>query len=389
MTTTESNAAGAEVVVIGGGVEGCSIAWHLAKTGARVTLLERWEIASAASGASAGGVRHQGRDPREFPLAFRAIERWKSLEVELGADLSYRRQGHLTTIEHEEDLPGLVESTEAQIARGLDIRVIFPDELRSLSPSISRTVIAAAFSPNDGHANPAATTRAFAAAAARYGATIRTGGHVPSLVKTGGRIIGVETDKGAVAADVVVLAAGAWSKDLAETVGVELPIRADGFQAMTTKPAPRKLDQVIGSKRRLISLKQLPDGRYLLGGGWPGLFTLDFPRGRSLPESQTGNVEAAVGVFPPVALTAIEQAWLGIEAVATDEVPIIGPVDGIDGLVIAAGFSGHGFALSPAVGAAVATLITTGKIPVELADLTLARFGTSDRPEPFETQRVG
>src|SRR3954462_9990823 len=117
-----------DVAVIGGGVEGCSIAWHLARAGVSVTLLERWQIASAASGASAGGVRHQGRDLREFPLAFRAIDRWRTLEAELGTDLSYRRGGHLTTIEHEDDLPALITSTELQAALGLDICVIFGDE---------------------------------------------------------------------------------------------------------------------------------------------------------------------------------------------------------------------------------------------------------------------
>src|SRR6478735_2844177 len=121
-----------EVVVIGGGVEGCSIAYHLAKRGAKVTLLERWEIASAASGASAGGVRHQGRDRREFPLAFRAIERWRKLETELGADVSYRRDGHLTTIEHDADLSDLRTSIASQAAAGLDIRLVQGEELRAI-----------------------------------------------------------------------------------------------------------------------------------------------------------------------------------------------------------------------------------------------------------------
>ena len=108
------NAGQYDVVVIGGGVEGCSIAWHLTLAGARVGLLERWEIGAGASGASAGGVRHQGRDLREFPLAFRAIERWLTLENELNANVDYRRDGHATTCEHEEDLPELAKSVLVQ-----------------------------------------------------------------------------------------------------------------------------------------------------------------------------------------------------------------------------------------------------------------------------------
>lgn len=363
-----------DIVVIGGGVEGSSIAYHLAKTGARVTLVEKYDIAAAASGASAGGVRHQGRDVREFPLAFRAIERWRTLEEELVADLSYRRDGHLTTIELEEDLPALTASVAAQSVLGLDIRVVSGEELHYLSPGISPSVLAAAYSPNDGHADPTATTRAFADSAARYGATVVTGGSVTRLSLSGGRIAGVETDRGSIAADQVVLAAGAWSAGLAADIGLKLPVNAQGFQAMTTKPAPPLLRQVMGSVRRLISLKQLPDGRYLLGGGWPGEFTLDRPRGTTLPVNRDGNREAAIGILPAVAGVEIADAWLGIEAVAVDEVPIIGPIDGIDGFVVATGFSGHGFALSPAVGESVAELITTGSLPPSLADLTYARF---------------
>src|SRR5688572_27963891 len=118
------NAPPTEVVIIGGGVEGSSIAYHLTRAGARVTLLERWGIAAGASGASAGGVRHQGRDLREFPLAFRAIERWLHLEQELAADLHYRRDGHATTIEDEADLPILQDSVQLQRAHGLDIYVV-------------------------------------------------------------------------------------------------------------------------------------------------------------------------------------------------------------------------------------------------------------------------
>jgi sarcosine oxidase subunit beta len=379
----------AEVVVVGGGAEGCSIAYHLAMEGVRVTLVERWEIGAAASGASAGGVRQQGRDLREFPLAFRAIERWRTLETELAADLGYRRGGHLTTIEDIADLPALADSIAAQAATGLEIRLVQGDELRSIVPGIGSTVIAGAYTPNDGHANPGATTRAFAAAAARRGARPVTGRRVTGIAVEAGRVHGVETDAGSIAADVVVLAAGAWSAGLAAPLEIALPLTPQGFQAMTTTPAPAQLTPVMGSVRRMISLKQLPDGRYLLGGGWPGAFDLSAPRGQSIPENQQGNREAAIGILPAVAAVEIAEAWLGIEAVAADEVPIIGPVAGIDGLVVAAGFSGHGFALSPVVGERVATLITSGTVPPELADLSLARFANGTPSVSVAGQRTG
>ena len=214
--------AGYDVVVVGGGVEGCSIAWHLARAGVRVAVLERWQIASAASGASAGGVRQQGRDLREFPLAFRAIDRWRNLEEELNANLDYRRNGHATTCEHEADLAELAKYVLIQRSAGLDLALVEGDDLRQLIPGIAPTVIAAAYSPEDGHANPAKTTQAFADAARRFGATIQTDTEVTAVTKRGDRVTGVETSAGPILADTVVLAAGAWSGELATGIGVDL-----------------------------------------------------------------------------------------------------------------------------------------------------------------------
>jgi sarcosine oxidase subunit beta len=363
-----------DVAVIGGGVEGCSIAWHLALAGVRVGVFERWQIAAAASGASAGGVRHQGRDLREFPLAFRAIDRWRTLEVELSADLEYRRNGHATTCEHEEDLPELAKSVLIQRSAGLDVQLVENDDLRTLIPGIGPTVIAAAFSPNDGHANPTMTTQAYANAAIRLGADIRTAVEVTSISVHGGRVTGIETSEGSILADTVVLAAGAWSAGLAAGIGIDLHVSPDGYQAMTTFPTEPHLTQVLGSMRRMISLKQLPDGRYLLGGGWPGAFSLNEPRGTTIEENITGNHAAGSALIPQVGSAVIDQAWLGIDAHGHDEVPVLGAIDGIDGLVVATGFSGHGFALAPAVGEAIAGLITTGASPIDIDALAHSRF---------------
>jgi sarcosine oxidase subunit beta len=363
-----------DVVVVGGGVEGCSIAYHLARAGVRVRLLERWQIAAAASGASAGGVRQQGRDLREFPLAFRALDRWRTLEEELNADLDYRRNGHATTCEHEADLAELAKYVLIQRSAGLDLQLVEGDELRMLIPGIAPTVIAAAYSPEDGHANPTRTTQAFADAAKRLGATIQCGVEATGLAMQGDRVIGVETTDGPISTGTVVLAAGAWSGEIAKSIGLNLHISPDGYQAMTTFPADPHLTQVLGSMRRLISLKQLPDGRYLLGGGWPGNFSLVAPRGETIEENITRNFEAGAALIPQLGAAVIDHAWIGMDAHTHDEVAVLGEADGIDGLVLATGFSGHGFAISPAVGEAIAGLITTGQSPIDIDALSLSRF---------------
>src|SRR5690606_17280236 len=155
----------ASFLVVGGGVVGTSIAWHLARRGADVSLIESRSIAAVASGASAGGVRQQGRDPREMPLAIAAIARWKNLEDELEADVHYYRHGHLQVYETPEGVAAGIESIADQQALGLQIELVEGAALRELAPGLADHVIAGRYTANDGHANPGLTTKAFAAAA--------------------------------------------------------------------------------------------------------------------------------------------------------------------------------------------------------------------------------
>ncbi|HEX5501719.1 MAG TPA: FAD-binding oxidoreductase [Thermomicrobiales bacterium] len=373
-----------EVVVIGGGVIGTSIAYHLAAAGAAVTLLERRAIAAGASGASAGGVRQQGRDLREMPLAIRSIAKWATLEDELECDLDYRRQGHLTLIERAGQLPALAASVAEQRAAGLALDLVTGDDLRALAPAVSSHVYGGSYTAADGHANPMLTALGFAEAAKRRGAVVRTGVGVTGLAVAGGRVTGVETNAGPLAADVTVLAAGAWSAGLARAVGLALPLEPMGLQMLVTAPAPHCLDQVVGCVGRPLSLKQLPSGGFLIGGGWPGDVLLD--RDVALPraESVAGSAAVARDIVPRAGAVALERAWVGIEARAADDVPILGPVDGLAGLVVAAGFSGHGFALSPIVGQLIAELIVEGAPSIPLDALHLDRFAgaTPAAPRP-------
>jgi sarcosine oxidase, subunit beta len=363
-----------EIVVIGGGVTGCSIAWHLAARGARVTLLEQGALASGASGASAGGVRQQGRDLRELPIAIRAIARWGRLEEELDADLHYRREGNLMAIEREEDLPSVEASVAAQREAGLDLRIVTGDDLRELAPGLAGTVIAGTYAANDGHANPILTTHAFARAAAREGAKVRTGTAVAGIEVAGGRVTGLETTAGPVGCDHLVLAAGLWSPLLAGPLGVELPITAFAPQMIATAPMPYSLRQVLGARSRMLSLKQVPSGNYVIGGGWPG--DVDLPAGIATPrlESILGSIRDASAVWPALAGATLERVWVGVEALVADEVPILGPLPGIDNLTVAAGFSGHGFALSPAIGELIAGQILDGDPALPLDALGFERF---------------
>lgn len=363
-------------VVIGGGVIGSSIAYQLAKRGAPVTLLEAREVACAASGASAGGVRQQGRDPRELPIALRAIAMWPGLREELDADLEYYQQGHLTVVADEARLPWLEARVAEQRAAGLDVFMLYGDDLREVAPGLADTMLAGAYCPTDGHAQPITTTKAFARAAVRNGATLYEHTPVTGLVIDGGKVRGVETPRGIVGADAVVVAAGAWSPQIAALAGLTLPIEVAAPQMMLTTPLPHALDPVVGCVGVLLSLKQLRYGNYLIGGGWPASVYMqrEQPIGMNRAESMRGSAAASSSVWPILRQTRVLRAWAGLEAVAADEVPILGAVPGIDGLYLATGFSGHGFALAPYIGVLLADLITTGSTAIPLDSLAITRF---------------
>ncbi len=380
-----------DVIVVGGGIIGNSIAYHLSRQGRQVLVIERSDIAvsPAASWASAGGVRRQGRHPAEAKLAIEAIERWKTLEQELEADLHYHCGGNLLLAVSDTEAEQLSTFVAFQQELGFsDVRLVDRTEALSLVPGLNDRVVAGSFSPSDGRADPVHTTRAFATAAQRHGATYWTGTSTWGFLVHPEHIIGVQTDRGEVRAEHIALAAGAWSDELAESIGLRIPIRTRALQMILSTPAQRNLLQpVISAVNRPLSLKQLSDGTFLLGGGWLGNPTLDRRSYTMRPTSIQGNWVVACELLPAVKEQRIAHSWCGLEAQSIDNIPFIGSIPGSDGLTLAVGFSGHGFALAPAVGRCIADQINGHPVP-ELEELSPARIANfqPDKVEAFITE---
>ena len=339
---------------------GLSAAWQLGRLDrrARVTVLERAQAGAAASGASAAGVRVMGRDPAERALALTSLGRWPGLDRELEGQTGYRRGGGLRVAFEVEAWRQAPDWVAEQRADGVPVEVIDAVSALRLAPGLAPGVRGGVFCAMDGQAEAMPTVQAFLAAARRLGAHVEDGVGARGLVVERGRVVAVtRSDGSSQPCDVAVVAAGAWTAGLLAPLGVRLPIATRALQMLLTEAAPAALDPVIGAFDRKLSLKQLETGAYLIGGGWPADITDEPANAWALrPDSVSASLAVAREIHPPTGRCALARGWAGLEAFTPDDLPVLGPVPGIDGLLVAAGFSGHGFALSPAVGDVLARL---------------------------------
>lgn len=366
-----------DVVIVGGGIIGCATAYYLAGKGRSVTVLEREEsMGEGASSRNGGGVRQSGRDARELPLAMYAVEHlWPRLSDELDADVEYVKRGNLRlgkTEEHLERLRGLASMSQGL---GLDMRMISAEEVREINPYLSDQVIGASWCPTDGHANPMRATLAFYRAARRRGVRFVTGVTAKRLVKARGRLAAVETDAGTFTANDAIVAAGLGSRPLAATVGIDVPIRGELIECLVTEAEPRMFDQMLGVATGDFYGHQTAHGSFVFGGS-SGLEETNGAAGGRPTESITAPAEcrAIMGYIPRLADAKVVRTWAGWEDTCIDGVPVISRVDEVPGLVLAAGFTGHGFGISPIVGTLLAELACGEETTLDVSAFRYDRF---------------
>jgi sarcosine oxidase subunit beta len=376
-----------DVVVIGGGITGAAASLSLAEEGRAVTLIEKHGIAAMASGWTLGGVRQSGRDPAELPLARAAVKVWATLGERLGRDVHYRRQGNLRLARTEAEVAIIRALVERQRAEGLDLEFLATNAaVRERAPAISEHVLAASFCPSDGDADPVATTQAFAEAARRKGCVVREGLAVEAIRVERGRVAGVETSEGFVSAALVIVAAGVNTPALLAGLGLDLPLRVTLVHVLQTEVVPRMLDQVFGVANADCAGRQEADGRLrVTSGSLP--FTGDPNRwsDQALAPGQTEIRrlrELVARVLPVMKDAPRHHAWGGLIDLTPDALPVLDAPDEISGLVIGAGFSGHGFCLGPMSGEILADL-ALGRAPRhDVSAFRLARFAAAGGRRP-------
>jgi sarcosine oxidase subunit beta len=359
-----------DVLVVGGGLAGLTSAFALARRGAEVLVVERDVAGRHASTLNAGGVRRVNRHRAEMPLAEAAFALWPRLADLLGADVGFRARGHLLLAEDAGELATLAARAALAVAPE---RLVDAAEAREIAPGLAPHILGGLWGEGDGYADPHAATTAYRDAAERAGARILECTSTLGLSPDGGRWL-VETTAGRVAAGAVVNAAGAWGGEVAAMAGDPLPIEPRAPMALMLPPRPRFVGPVVQTLTRRLTLKQLGDGRVAIGGGhrarlaWPG-------SPETLAEEAEANLATAREVFPHALAGAVAgRVWAGLDGYTPDRVAILGPSARRARLLHAIGFSGHGFALMPAVGEAIADLLLGEAVPASLAGLDPGRF---------------
>ncbi len=412
----------ADVVIVGGGIVGVTAAYFLAKQGVSVALIEKGYVACEQSSRTWGWCRQQNRDPRELPISDVAMRLWDGFAAELGRDVGFRRCGLFYATDNEAVLAEWAAWHPFGLENGVDTRMLSAAEISERIPATQRKWIGGVSSPNDGKAEPEIAVPAIAAGARALGATIHQGCAARRLDITNGRVVGVHTEKGLIKANAVLCAAGAWASRFLRPHGISFPQAGVRQTAIRTKPTvdvggclyspdfalTRRLD---GSYTMAISGKATiditPQGlryareflpqfarrvknvRFAVGRSFvtgpeslPALLTNNdriFEQTRVLdPEPQQWLVRRILAgvrkTFPELANVEMESSWGALVDCSPDAVPVISKVDQVEGLVLAAGCSGHGFGMGPGIGMLAAQLLRNDDPCVDPTPFRLSRL---------------
>ncbi len=374
-----------DVLVIGGGITGCALTYFLANGGARVSLVERHDLNTQASGSNAGSIHAQmdhdifveGREhdvQRAAPLVLAlkaAIDCWKRLEQELEVDFEFEMLGGLLVT----DQPDYMRVIESKVAfertLGLPAELLSQSDLRRVAPYISDAMVGGELCPIEGEANALVVAPALAAAASRLGAEILINTEVQALSKGNGGFL-AETSNGRIEADRVVNCAGAQAAAVGRLVGVELPIFGEPIQVNVTEPTAPLVRHLVYYTGGRLTLKQSKRGALIIGGGWPAQYDAT-GRLTLRPESLRGNLRVCRHVVPQAASVRVIRTWPAVVNGTADDLPIIDELSQVPGYFVAS-FPSRGFTGGPVTGRIVANMLLGKPQELDISPFSFRRF---------------
>ena len=373
-----------DVLVIGGGLVGAATTYYLARDGVDVALVERFDLNTQASGSNAGSLHvqipiadflTQGEVwARNFspalPLLRESVRLWRTLEVELGAELEVSIEGGILVAETEAQMRAITCKAAIERAAGIDVELLTAADLGGIAPYLSPRMIGGAFYPDEGKANPLKATPAFAAAARRHGARILPNCPVTGLAQEAGAYR-VETTAGPIRARRVVNAAGAEAGRVSAMLGFPLPIEGHAIQLSVTEPVEHLVPHLVYFAGERLTLKQAKNGCFLIGGGWPARWSSRADRPCVDPLSLRANLSAARHVMPRLDSVRLLRVWPAIVNGTADWKPILGELPGRPGFFISM-FPWVGFTGGP-----IAALLTTDLVLGRKPRLDVAAFSAT------------
>lgn len=383
----------ADVLIVGGGLVGCATAWHLARGGADVTLVEAGDIGMGASGQNAGSLHFQlerrflengealaEQAAQTATLSRLAIDDWRGLEAEIDADVHVVMDGGLMVAETAEQVGILERKVAREHAQGISTRLLDGNEARAIAPYLSPQVLAAGFLSDEGHADARSVTRALAKAAEREGAALLSRSRVVSASRVDGgfEVVCDNVSSSVIRADQLVLACGAWTTRICAQINLHMPLYPVALQMNATERTEPMMQHLVQHVGRRLSMKQTGAGNILIGGGWPARLAVDASgafdpgvRPELITASLAGNLRAAIDTVPFVETLNLLRTWTGVTAISADQLPIVGEVPSMRGCWVAGG--GSAFTLGPTFARLMAQAIS-GRPAPELDIVSPARF---------------
>jgi len=369
-----------DVVIVGGGSHGLATAYYLAKNHGitNVAVLEKSYIGSGAAGRNTTIIRSNYRTPEGARFYQRSVELYERLSLDLGFNLLFSQQGHLTLAHSDRALITMTERAEVNQLLGVDSRVVDPAEIAALCPELDLSqnvtwpIMGALYHPRGGIIRHDAVVWGFARGADRSGVEIHPYTEVTGIARSNGRVTGVKTNRGEVACDTVVNATAGWSTLVADMVDVRLPITTHILQAFVTEPLKPFLDVIIVSSQMHVYISQTDRGEILIGAEIEPYTTY---RGTSTFPFLEYSARHTLELFPQLENVRVLRQWTGLCDLSPDYSPILGRTE-VDGFLISAGWGTYGFKAAPIVGTTLSELIATARTPELIAPFTLERFYT-------------
>ncbi len=372
-----------DVIIVGAGIIGCASALALAEAGAKVEVIERYYPGAMASGWTLAGVRQSGRNLAEIQLAKVAVKIWETLDLRLDTQTGYRQTGNLRLARTESETEVIRKLVCDQAATGLPIELLDTQQALEIAPALSNEFLLASWCPTDGHADPIRSVNGFQKAAERLGVKFRT-----NLIVTGIRtrivngchhFTSIETNDGPIAGGNALLAAGVQTNHLLEDLEINIPMTTPIVTAFQTTPSAVSLGPVIGVANGDLAVRKQIDGRFRFTGGAEQTKTYfdmsgEYPAVHPSAASISQVISSVSSVLPVVLQTPICRIWGGLLDLTPDALPVLDCVPGTGGLFVAAGFSGHGFGIAPAVGVLMADRILGKQNSISLDAFSFKRF---------------